>query len=147
MRPHEIDPISNEDLATALRDFYARSSRKLDQAMAEHGASFARTRFLLMIAKEASVRSTDLAAAFGHAPRTVTEAVDGLERDGLVRRTPDPDDRRAKRISITDAGRAVIEETEPARKRFVEEVFGTLTPEERAAMAAMMAKLNARLPR
>ncbi|TMF59752.1 MAG: MarR family transcriptional regulator, partial [Chloroflexi bacterium] len=38
-------------------------------------------------------------------PRTVTGLVDNLERDGLVKRVDDPDDRRSVYAEITDQGR------------------------------------------
>ena len=42
-------------------------------------------------------------------PRNVTGLVDHLERDGLVARVPDPEDRRSVRARLTDAGRARID--------------------------------------
>lgn len=40
----------------------------------------------------------------------MTGKLDRLERQGLVKRTPDPEDRRAIRLGITDSGRALIDE-------------------------------------
>jgi DNA-binding MarR family transcriptional regulator len=145
MAPSE--PSEAEDLAYRLRDFYMASQRGLDRVMRDRGASFARTKLLMFIERADWVRSTDLAEAFGHAPRTVTEAIDGLERDGLVRRVPDKADRRIKRISITEQGRLAIKASEPARKTFVGEVFGGLDPGEIAAFNAILEKLTDRLKR
>ena len=75
----------------------------------------------------------------------MTEAIDGLERDGLVRRDPDPEDRRAKRISLTRAGVAAADATERSRIRYIETVFGALTPAECDALVDLIGKLNARL--
>ncbi len=113
--------------------------------MSAHGASFSRTKLLLLIARQGPVRSIDLASYFGYAPRTVTEAVDGLERDGLVRRDPDPDDRRVQRISLTETGLVAVESAEAARREFVDGVFGVLEPEERAQMVRLIGRLNNRL--
>ncbi|SCG77441.1 DNA-binding transcriptional regulator, MarR family [Micromonospora siamensis] len=44
----------------------------------------------------------------------MTGRLDRLERSGLVRRTPDPTDRRGLRISLTDQGRRVVEESADA---------------------------------
>jgi DNA-binding MarR family transcriptional regulator len=129
----------------ALRDFYQRSHRLIDRIMTARGASFARARILTQIARAGSLRSIDLAASFGYAPRTVTEAIDGLERDGLVRREPDPEDRRAKRISLTPAGEAAVETAEAARLQYMEDVFSTLTDDECEELVRVIGKLNARL--
>jgi DNA-binding MarR family transcriptional regulator len=134
-----------EQVAQALRDFYLRSHRVIDRVMTAQGASFARAKLLMYIAGQGPVRSIDLATHFGYAPRTVTEAVDGLERDRLVRRDPDPDDRRAKRISLTDEGIAAAESAERSRRSHVENVFSTLSAEECDEMIRLFGKLNDRL--
>ncbi len=51
----------------------------------------------------------DLATDVGSTPRNITGLVDHLERDGLVERVPDPDDRRSVRANLTEAGRVRIE--------------------------------------
>lgn len=132
-------------LAEGLRDFYSRTHRMMDRLMKAQGASFSQTRLLLFIAHEGPVRSTDISHGFSLAPRTITEAVDALERDGLVRRDPDPQDRRAKRISITEVGREAIRKAEPSGRRFLDEVFGVLDAGETASLVALMRKLNDRL--
>lgn len=129
----------------ALRDFYLRSHRLIDREMTARGASFARARVLMHISLSGPVRSIDLASSFGYAPRTVTEAIDGLERDGLVRRDRDPEDRRAKRISLTPAGIAAAEAAEASKIRYIEDIFGALTPEECVSVVELVSKLNGRL--
>ncbi|MBV9841005.1 MAG: MarR family transcriptional regulator [Sphingomonadaceae bacterium] len=131
--------------AEALRDFYLRSHRVIDRIMIAQGASFARARLLIYVAEQGPIRSIDLATNFGYAPRTVTEAVDGLERDGLVRRDPDPNDRRAKRISLTDEGVLAAESAERSRRGHIERVFSALSAEEREEMVRLVGKLNDRL--
>jgi len=51
----------------------------------------------------------DLAGDLGSTPRNITGLVDHLERDGLVERVPDPDDRRSVRANLTEAGRTRIQ--------------------------------------
>ncbi|WP_413927604.1 MarR family winged helix-turn-helix transcriptional regulator [Herbaspirillum sp. alder98] len=91
------------------------------------------------------VRSTDLAEAFGFAPRTITEAVDALERDGMVLREPDLNDRRVKQISLTALGEEVLKASEPERTRFGNRLFEALEQDEISELAALLRKLNSRL--
>ncbi|SFR91374.1 transcriptional regulator, MarR family [Sphingomonas jatrophae] len=128
-----------------MRDFYWRSHRLVDRLMIAEGVSWARTRVLAEIDRRGPLRSTDIATGFGLAPRTVTEAIDGLERDGLARRDPDPLDRRAKRISLTEAGQAAAAASEASRIRYIQAVFGVLDPDECAEMVRLFDKLNERL--
>jgi DNA-binding MarR family transcriptional regulator len=50
----------------------------------------------------------ELAEALDSTPRNITGLVDHLERDGLVERVPDADDRRSVRARLTAAGEAKI---------------------------------------
>lgn len=54
---------------------------------------------------DAGTRLTTIAARANITPQAVGELVDDLERLGYIVRQPDPDDRRAKRIVLTDRGR------------------------------------------
>jgi DNA-binding MarR family transcriptional regulator len=138
-------PADYDRVGDALRDFYRGSLRQVDRIMTASGASAARARILKMVLAAGTMRSIDLAASFGFAPRTVTEAIDGLERDGLVRRTPDAQDRRAKWITLTPAGRDMAEVTEVARRAFLDDLFGVLSVEECDEIVRVMGKLNMRL--
>ena len=53
-------------------------------------------------------RVGDLAALAAVSQPTMTELLVRLERDGLLDRAPDPDDRRALRVTITDTGRGLL---------------------------------------
>lgn len=119
----------------------------LDRRMAEHGASLSRTKLLLYLQREGPGRAVDIASYLGMAPRSVTEAVDGLERDGLVRREPDASDRRAKRVIVTDAGLRAIAATEPLRLELVNQIFGSLEMDDRAQLDRILDRLSAAIDR
>jgi DNA-binding MarR family transcriptional regulator len=119
-----------------------RLHRLLDRRMAAEGASLARTKMLHHIANNAPVRAADVAEWFDLAPRTVTQAIDTMERDALVVRVPDPVDRRAKRLDITDKGRQVLRQTEPLRRELVDQAFSLLTPEDIAHFAHILDRLE-----
>lgn len=57
---------------------------------------------------EGGTRLTTLAARANMTPQALGELVDELERLDYVRRQPDADDRRAKRIVLTDRGLATV---------------------------------------
>ena len=138
---------ANDELAREMARVYLLLHRRLDQAMTEQGASLARTRLLLFVANgDGSARAVDIADMFGQAPRTVTQALDALERDGLIARVTDSVDRRVKRLKITGAGRKAIEATEPLRRALIQDVFGVLDDEERTAMREILGKLARQFP-
>lgn len=129
----------------ALRDFYERSNRLVDKLVAAEGASYARIRLMGYIDRHTSVRSVDLMQAFGFAPRTITDAVDALERDGLAMRMPDTVDRRVKNITLTEAGLTLLRAVDPVLGQFGYELFHVLDLQERQQLASLMKKLNSRL--
>lgn len=121
---------------------YLRLHKLLDRRMAAEGASLARTKMLHYIANNAPVRAADVAEWFNLAPRTVTQGIDTMERDGLVVRVPDPADRRAKRLDITDKGRQVLHQTEPLRHELVEQAFSLLTEQDVVDFARILDRLE-----
>lgn len=131
-----------DDLVSAYAEFYLLLMRTADRRMACHGASLARTKLLLCLQKRGAMRGTDIAEYFSQSPRTVTEAIDGLERDGLVERRPDPSDRRAKTVHITPKGEEAAAITEPLRRQLLEQTFGALDDAERDTLAKLLKKLS-----
>lgn len=136
----------SDDLARLMAGAYMRMHRRIDAAMADQGASLARTKMLLLIQKHGgTARAADLAGLLGQAPRTVTEALDGLERDGLIERVPDAADRRVKRLRITPQGAGAITATEPLRHRLTSEIFAPLGDAECDRLGATLERLIALL--
>lgn len=72
---------------------------------------------------------------------TLSRALDALETDGLVRRTADPEDSRATRISITEAGRAAFETLWPTMRHSYEHMFAGIDVAERTAFVATLQKM------
>lgn len=88
----------------AMSDLVLDFDRKLAVSEAL-GLSFARVRALRRLADEPQTLSA-LAALLAADPPYVTLIVDDLEKRGLVKRKPHPEDRRAKLVQLTAAGRA-----------------------------------------
>jgi DNA-binding MarR family transcriptional regulator len=131
-----------DNLASSFGKLFLRMHRLMDRRMAKSGASFSRAKLLMMAQKEGPTRAIDMAEMFGLAPRTVTEALDGLERDGLIRREPDAVDRRVKRVIITADGKRAINATEPLREEMIDRIFGGLSDEEQAQLGRILDKLT-----
>lgn len=136
---------TQNDILEQMRDLHMRMHRLFNDRMRAQGASLAQLKLLMLIKRCGQMRSTDIADALGQAPRTVTEAVDAAERDGLVVRTPDPNDRRAKRINLTEAGHAVIREVEPYRDVFAAEFFECLPQQDLETFLSILVRLNGRI--
>jgi DNA-binding MarR family transcriptional regulator len=88
------------------------------------------------------VRLSELAQRLRIAARSATEVVDGLTEKGLVRRTPDPTDRRATLVELTDRGHELGERMRAARATEADRVFEALNETDRAQLARILRKLR-----
>ena len=77
----------------------------------------------------------ELAAAEGVAASTMTRLVDGLERDGLVRRGPDPEDRRGVLVHATPKGCRTLHRGRRRRVGVLASGLGSLSDTDLAAVA------------
>lgn len=72
----------------------------------------------------------------------LTTVVDNLERRALVRREPNPEDRRAHLVRLTPRGAALIAQAFPAHAGRIRALFDVLTPAERRQLGALARKLG-----
>ena len=130
-----------ELLGDLYLEVHHRMRRAFDGGMNACGVSLARTKVLSQL-QRGPARPSVLAAEFGFAPRTITELVDTLERDGMVTRQPDRTDRRALLVALTSEGAAALAVGRGARARLMKQVFGALGPDDRATMARLLQTLD-----
>lgn len=90
-------------------------------------------------------RLTDIGAELLCVKSTITRLVDRLEADGLVLRTPDPDDRRAQRLLLTEHGVKVRDEASRLHDAAVERRMSLLAPAEQLLLRDLLEKLRAGL--
>jgi DNA-binding MarR family transcriptional regulator len=72
----------------------------------------------------------------------ITQLIDRLEADGLVRRVNDPDDRRVRRAALTVAGRKAYEDAIHVLESQERAVHGLLNPDETRALTRVLEKLS-----
>lgn len=116
--------------------------RAVNDEMNGCGLSMARTKVLRRLHELGPTRQNVLAADFGLSPHTITDIVDGLERAGLAERRPDPTDRRAKLVAITDAGEAGLDVANATRERLLKQIFGALSEADRATFLRLLDGLD-----
>jgi DNA-binding MarR family transcriptional regulator len=85
---------------------------------------------------------SDLAARLHVVPRSATDAVETLLDRGLLKRGPDPDDRRAVLVALTAGGRRLVEQSDRARVATVEEMVLRLGARDRAELHRLLAELQ-----
>ncbi|MCX4091877.1 MarR family winged helix-turn-helix transcriptional regulator [Nocardia sp. alder85J] len=99
-----------------------------------------------LVVAEGPLRPTDLTRTEQISQPGLTQLIGRLERDGLVQRRPDPTDRRAVLVHLTEAGHTVMDSRHADRARQLAPLVEQLAPEDRRALAAALPAL-ARLAR
>jgi DNA-binding MarR family transcriptional regulator len=125
----------SRDLA-ALAKYLMRSANVgTFETIAELDLSFTQIKTLCALEAEGEERSVKaLAESLGVSLATMSRGVDGLFERGLVGREEDPDDRRMKRVRLSDSGRAVPAALDNARLTTLQEFVGSLDDEQAQAL-------------
>jgi DNA-binding MarR family transcriptional regulator len=134
-----------DDRTAELGDLLMRVARtqrrRWRDVLAPWDLSPHQARALKVVSERDGVRLSDLAEALHIAPRSATEVADGLQERGLIERTPDPGDRRAVLLRPTEEGRRIRGEIGAARAADSAELFGRLSPFDRAELARVLRAL------
>ena len=130
------------DLSGCLQDdlcwLLARASRAMACAMAKGLAALSLDPRALMVLKTISAQSAPNQLAIAQAAdidkTTLVAVLDDLERKLLVRRVPDPNDRRARVVELTDEGRRMLAWAEAAGGDIQRAVLDDLDQTDRDAL-------------
>lgn len=99
------------------------------------------TLLLGLTLKSEAVGMSELGESLGMSPRDMTVLVDGLEKEGLVRRVSHKHDRRIKLVELTRAGRQVAEHELGPSQSAAAALFDDLTAEERGELLRLLEKV------
>src|SRR5690606_29775945 len=127
------------DVARLLRTRFDRHAR------ASAGITRAQFAALAILARKEGLNQVALSDELEITPITVARLLARLEAEGWVERRPDPDDRRAHRLYLRPAGRAVLERLRPLAQRFLEQTFAGLTSEARDQLIEGLTAVRATL--
>lgn len=116
---------------------------RLERALGEHELSIARYGVLDQLARAAEpLTLSDLAARLSCVRSNITQLVDRLDADGLVRRVPDPSDRRSIRATLTPLGIERQIAGAAACEAVQRDVSARLPAQDRAALVQALAELG-----
>ena len=134
--------ITPEQVGERYLAVHHRMFRAVNDEMNSCGLSMARTKVLSKLHELGPTRQNVLAAEFGLSPHSITDIVDGLERLGMAERRPDPTDRRAKLVAITDVGEASLDVANATRERLLKHIFGGLSEADRETFLRLLDALD-----
>ncbi len=139
--PQDLIPGSAVDVGSQFFALAHSLKRRINAGYRSAGMSMARLQVLHALAESGPTRIGELSEHLDVAARTMTSTVEGLVRDGLVERAPDPNDGRAVLVSMTDRGGEVFAAATEIRNRYFEEIFALLDPADRDGFVILLRKL------
>jgi len=118
-----------------------------DQVLSSFGTRHGRFNLLMMLKHCALGKATPakLAEKTGVTRATITGLVDGLEKEGLVERCPDPENRRSIQVKLTNAGQKFLDKVRPGYCRWFTSVVEPLNQDERKLLLGLLEKIQIRL--
>ncbi len=125
-----------------MRSTAAINSRLFPQLQASFGITPSQLGVLEALLHLGPMPHCALAAKLLVSASNLTTVIDNLERDGLVRRDRDPDDRRVSITSLTPAGEARLAEFFPEHIERLVSAMNMLDAEEQVELARLCRKLG-----
>lgn len=100
-----------------------------------------RLRLLSVVAESGKIRMNELAVKLGIKPRTVTDFIDALEQEKLLVRLPDPTDRRATLIQLTELAQSHIEQVLAFQNKIADNVLNNLSAQQQQQFYDLLTQL------
>lgn len=114
-------------------------NKYLEIQMRKYGAKPIRFNILTnLVTHGGKMKPTDLSKRVFRSKTTLTRVIDGLEKDGLVRREPIGEDRRIREVAITLEGVKLVEETMTGREEITNMAMSCLNKEQTNQLGAIL---------
>ena len=118
--------------------FMHRSMQGTIQYARENGLSMSMIGTLFHLNLRGHAGVSDLGQHLGVSSAAASQMLDRLVEEGLIERTEDPEDRRMKKISLTEKGCQIFRESLSARLRWLDELENGLTDQEKQAITSSL---------
>ena len=103
---------------------------RLEDVLRPHGLTVAQYTALSSLQVRDNLSSAQLARRSFVTPQAMNQMVAALEREGIIRREPDPDNRRILRTTLTDRGKEVLRSCDEAVDALERQMLGKLSAAE-----------------
>ncbi|MGE0501121.1 MAG: MarR family winged helix-turn-helix transcriptional regulator [Rhizobiaceae bacterium] len=140
-------PAPSENFGLVLTDVTRLIRAEVDRRIGEAGLGLTSGdgRTLVHVARAGEARQAILAERMGIEAMTLSASLDRLAARGLIERAPDPNDRRAKRVSLTVDGTAMLDRILPITAAFRRDVTEGIPVDDWEVFVATLTRLRMRL--
>lgn len=136
------DIVVADALFTAIGVLRREVRRAVGRPWPLQSLSGSQVELLRLIRRQPGVSVADAATELGLAPNSVSTLVGQLNDAGLIRRTPDPADRRVARLTLTSAARRYTEAWRDRRSAVAASAISQLTARDRVLLESALPVLD-----
>ena len=143
MHHQPLPPAKN--LGLLLHDVSRLLRHRLDQQAHEIGLTSAQWRVLVYLARNEGCNQAALAEIMDMEPITLSRHLDRMVADGQTERRPDPEDRRAYRIFLTEHGRSLVTAFRSVTSSVMAETVAGISEAEISMMIELLGRIRTNL--
>lgn len=137
----------DENIGTMLAQVSRLLRRSFDARARGIGVTRPQWQVLSLLSFNAGINQGGLAELLEVEPITLGRMIDRLQDAQLVERRPDPSDRRAWRLFLTDKGQLLLDQLRPFALETYDIALDGIDAAERAALMAALGRMRANLSR
>lgn len=126
------------DVARLFGRRFSHNGRRL-------GLTRAQCRTLARIARHEGINQAGLADLLEVRPMTLVRQIDRMQEAGWIERRPDPADRRARKLFLTDKARPILGRIRTVANETRDEALAGLSPSEQAELTGLLTRVHATL--
>lgn len=142
MNDNYNDKVSNKEIIYQLINFAVKHRRIMQNYLDETGLYHAQHRLLMEIFRNPNAFQIDFAKIMDVSAATVAVALKKLEKGGYIKREIDEKDNRFNKISITEKGKRVVEQSKQIFDSTEKKVFEGFTEKEKNILFNLLQKLD-----
>jgi MarR family transcriptional regulator, transcriptional regulator for hemolysin len=121
------------------------ATKRFDQCVRVYGLTRAQCQVLFHLARQEGINQARLADLLDLEPISLARCLDRMEQAGWVERRPDPGDRRARLLYITDKAKPVLDRIFDVASEVRGEALAGLLPAERDGLVALLERVRTNL--
>lgn len=131
-----------DEACDSLLTYLRRSVPRQSEVVSKMGMTLHQFRALIMVYNEDGCTTTDLADAVRVHPSVATGIVQRMVSRGIFRRVEDADDRRIRRLYLTEEGRAIADEVVGTARQQRRDQLAALDDDELASLARLLQRVT-----
>lgn len=130
------------DTYVILRRAADAVARYVDSGLNKHGLTTAQYGILLHLWRGEPLSLTDLSGLVFRSNSALTSLIDRMERDGLVARAADANDRRVTTVLLTPQGKELLLRIRDRHRPFLADMMGSLSPDDLDQLGELLENLR-----